>query len=162
MARSHTNLWTSRRQGVQSLKQLVNYIHHCTSIYVFKSYPVIYGNFSTEEAGFDWQLREQKLFFVRKTGTALQEMRGGFGPHAHSFPGLSRDLIITVINSNAFMTLCHLWKEPAVLFAWSQAPPRKPRACGRSWSPGTKPWGGSAAKQPKAACWRQSMGKNNM
>lgn len=39
------------------------------------------------------------------------------------------------------MTLCHLWEEPAVLFAWSQAPPRNPRAGGRSWSPDTKPCG---------------------
>lgn len=102
-------------------------------IYVFKSYSAIYSNFSTEEAAFDWQLWEQKLFFVHKTGTARKEMREGFGPHTHSFPGLSRDLIITVINSNVFMALCHLWEEPAVLFTWSQAPPRKPRAGGRSW-----------------------------
>lgn len=96
-----------KEAGSSQLERLGGYTA-VLPIYVFKSYSVIYSNFSTEEAGFDWQLWVQKLFFVHKTGTALQEMRGGFGPHAHSFPGLSRDLIATVINSNAFMTLCHL------------------------------------------------------
>lgn len=51
---------------------------------------------------------QEQLFFVHKTGTALQEIRGGFGSHTHSFSGLSRDLILAVVNNNALMTLCHL------------------------------------------------------
>lgn len=72
-------------------------------IWVCKSYSVICGHFSTGEADFDWQLWEQKLFFVHKTSTALQEMRGGVGPHAHSFLGLSR------ISSSLLSAITHLW-----------------------------------------------------
>lgn len=90
------NVWASRGQGTRRFKCSVHYTCSCILFLILRvTWLVIYCNFSPEEAGFGGQLREQKVFFVHKTGTALREMRGDLGPHAHSSPGLSRDLITT-------------------------------------------------------------------
>lgn len=90
------NVWASRGQGTRCFKCSVHYTHSCILFLILRvTWLVIYCNFSPEESGFGGQLREPKVFFVHKTGTALWEMRGDLGPHAHSSSGLSRDLITT-------------------------------------------------------------------
>lgn len=83
----------------------------------------------------------------------------GLGAPCSFFFWFFQDLIMTVVSNNTFMTLMFVRRALCVVHM-RPCSPWKPRSGGRSWNPGTKPWG--ASKYPKAVYWKLSMEKNNL